>query len=165
MFRLIIRTVVISSCLLLAVAACSKKLDSSSVEKDVVRIVKTKLPNQSTVSAKCPNDIEAKKGKSFRCKLTLYGKATEVKINITDVKKKQAVFDVKYTQAIVSTEAYVAKALATGSGPGSKAACGDEKVVLKKPGDILTCTVTTKGQTRRVKFRVKDTDATLDPIK
>lgn len=163
MSRTINRAVVLASCLAFMVGACSKQVDSTSVEKDVVRVVKAKLPSVSDISADCPGDVTAKKGKTFDCKLDLGVKTTEVKINITDVKDKQFFFKVGYSQAIIAADAY-AKALAQRAGTGSKAQCGKENVLLKKKGDIVNCTVTTKGQTTRLKLRVRDTDGNLDPV-
>jgi hypothetical protein len=164
MSRTIVRTVAFASCLVLMVAACSTstKVDKTSAEKSVVQAVQAKLPAGSKVTAKCPGGVKAKKGESFRCTVTFDGQSTAVKINITDVKDKQPLFKLQYTQAIVSTTAY-AKALANRAGAGSKAQCGKQPVVLKKPGDIIVCTVTTRGQTVRHKLRVRDTDGNLDP--
>ena len=93
----------------------------------------------------------------------LAAKRTKVNIAITDVKDKHPLFKLEYTQAIISTVAY-AKALANRAGSGSKAKCGTQAVVLKKPGDTIVCTVTTKGQTVKHTLRVRDTDGNLDPV-
>lgn len=165
MSRTLIRRVAFAACLAFVIAACSKQVDTTSAEDAVVAAIKTKLPNGPKVTVDCPSALTAEKGKTFQCTATLGGKSTKVNIEIIDVKSKKAIFKVRYTQAIVSTDAYVAKALATGTGSGSKAQCGKEKVVLKNPGDVISCTVSTKGHTRTVKFRVRDTEANLDLVK
>src|SRR6476661_3436770 len=143
MSRTIIRTVAAASCLVLMAAACStsSKVDATSAETSVVQAVKAKVPTGSSVTADCPGGVKAKKGETFQCTVKVGGQTTKVNIAITDVKDKHPLFKLEYTQAIISTVAY-AKALANRAGSGSKAQCGTQPVVLKKPGDTIVCSVT-----------------------
>jgi Domain of unknown function (DUF4333) len=50
-------------------AGCSSTLDSGSAEKSISNVfAKSGHP---TKSVDCPDDIDAKKGKAFNCKITL----------------------------------------------------------------------------------------------
>ena len=153
--RTAVRSIALATCVLLAIAGCSKKVDSDSVEKQVVTKVEQAFPEATSVKANCPSDIEAKKGKSFNCTVTLNGQQTDIKVGITNVKDKNFTFALKPTQAIVPT-AKLAEILQKQAGANTHVSCGSEAVVLKDPGETVDCTVTGNGQTRTVKVRFKD---------
>ena len=165
MFRKIVRTTIVISAVMFIVAGCSsKKVDSSSVEKDVVRVVKNAFPSVPNITADCPGDVKAEKGKKFTCKLGIGGKSTSVKINITNVKDKQFFFKPEFTQAVIPAEAQ-AKEFVKQAGKGSKADCGKDKVLIKNPGETFSCKLTANGRTQELKFRVKDTQGNFEQVK
>ncbi len=164
MFRTIVRTGAVASCLVLTASACSKKVDSSSVEKQVVTNVESVFPDVKDVSADCPSNVKAQKGKKFSCKLTLDGRVTYIRIEIKKVEGKRFTFDLKPTKAIIPITTYEKK-LAEQGGAGTKVDCGDDKLLFKDPGDTITCKVTVKGQTQQLKLRVKDVKGNLEPVK
>ena len=161
MTRTFIRTVCIASCLLLVVAACSKKVDSGSVEDQVVTNVEKAFKDVDDASADCPGDIKAEKGKSFTCTVKLDGKSTDIGIKITKVDGEKFNFDLNLTQAIIpvsKTEADLEKQL----GANSKVDCGTGKVLIKSPDTTITCKATARGQSQDIKLRVTDTKGSLE---
>ena len=50
-----------------------------------------------------------------------------------------------------------------GAGAGI-ASASKHNVAALSFGDVITCTVTSKGQTSRVKLKARDTDGNLDPV-
>ena len=54
--------------LALALAGCTKTVDSGDVEKKMARTLSAQVGQKVTV--KCPEDLEAKKGKTYDCTAT-----------------------------------------------------------------------------------------------
>lgn len=54
---------------LLALTGCGKKLDTGTIEVDIKKVL-TERTGLKIASVKCPGDIDAQKGNTFRCTAT-----------------------------------------------------------------------------------------------
>jgi hypothetical protein len=70
----------------LALAGCTKKIDTSKAERSIKAGLESRARNGVTiVSVKCPSDVTVKKGNSFACTVTgRNGKKAKVTVVQTD---------------------------------------------------------------------------------
>lgn len=68
---------------MLALAGCDKTIDSGDLENKLSENIKQQAGQ--SVTADCPSDIKAKKGKTFDCTITLQnGNKVKAKVTLED---------------------------------------------------------------------------------
>lgn len=62
----------------------SSTLDHVAVERGVARVLKSSYGEQGAKRVSCPDNVEAKNGSKFTCRLTLNGQPKTVAVTVTD---------------------------------------------------------------------------------
>jgi len=156
-------TAVLVCCVAVAAGACSKKVDASSVESQVVDKIKEEFPKVGEATADCPGGLKAEKGRTFTCKVTLDGQKTDVKIRILDVKDKRFTFRPEATEPIYDMAKLTGRIKQQFS--ATAVDCGTKPVRVERPGNTIRCKVTVAGgRVQTLKLRVKNSKGELDPV-
>jgi Domain of unknown function (DUF4333) len=86
---------VVASLLLLALTACGEKtIEADGAEKSVVDVVSTQTGFRPT-DVSCPDDVEAKEGKTFDCRFTGPEGPYVAHMTVTKVDGSKVIFQIK----------------------------------------------------------------------
>ena len=148
----------VAAALLVVSCSTSNSYDQAKIEAGLLKVEAGHFGSLTVGKASCPADEKLTEGVSFTCTIALEGVAAPFRVTLTDVKASKIHLEAVNAKAIIpasSAEAFVEKNLDAGSA-GAKATCGDAKVILSNPGDVITCKLVKGSQTGEVKLKVKD---------
>jgi hypothetical protein len=138
------------------------KVDTASVEKGIKQQLST--PEAQVTKVKCPDDVKAKQGATFKCSVTWSnGAAGKVKVTQTGINR----FTYEPVEGSVQipaapVEAQLKEDLAQQGAPNAVVNCPDNIII--KTGTTVTCNVSSGGGGAHgsVTFTFSDATGTVD---
>ena len=138
-------------------------VDDAQVEQGVKESLST--GSAKVTSAKCPNDVQAKSGKTFTCNVTFDNGATG-KATVTQVGPNKFTYELKPGSVQVPGDvanAAIEKQLASQGVPNATVTCPQNIIV--KVGTTVTCNISGAqgAATSTVTFTFSSAEGTVDP--
>ena len=160
-----IRRLIALAALCLLASGCqistSRQIDEGKAE-EVISQSLTERFGTDVESVECP-EREAEKGDVFTCEAMIGGQPLEIEVTQTsdegdiEAEPAQAVIDVAKAERAMAED--LSKQLAT----TVTVECGDESVVIRRPGEAFTCEGSdSQGGRAQIKVTVKDVDGNID---
>jgi hypothetical protein len=149
--------------LALVTAACSSgstpNLNIAKAEREIRSLTLKQYAGDVRVGgARCPQSVEQKKGKTFDCTVVVDGQDLVIRV---DQKDDAGNVHIGQAQAVISTakaESYVEAYAQRNGTPATAVSCARTKVVIRSPGQTITCRVTfADGATGSARMQVGDT--------
>lgn len=149
-------------------AACgASTIDATSVSKQIVEAQEEVTPDLKVNKGKCPDDIEAKKGATFTCTVSVAGVKAPYNVKVTSIKGDDVIFDFEPAKAIIGveiTKTFIEQQAAAQGFEGATADCGEKAVIVSDPDETFTCTLSLGAEQTEVEILVKDTEGNIEIV-
>jgi hypothetical protein len=117
-------------------------LDVGKAEREIRKLTVKEYGEVVRVGGvRCPKTVEQKKGKTFTCTVAVDGQPLVIRV---DQRDDQGNVHISQAQAVVSTakaEDFVKEYAQRRETPLSSVACAKTKIVIRTPGQTITCGV------------------------